>query len=129
MNNFDLKNFLVENKLTSNSKKISLLKEQEEIPFDAFDKLKNYWGEYPGTENLEYDDVLGVEDFVKNNASHFLKTLPTSEDWYGEGGGAENMDFHDMGDGYVLVVDDYLSSGTIHKKDELVRAIPALGKL
>ena len=128
MNNFDLKNFLVENKLTFNSKKISLLKEQEGIKFDIFDDLRDYWGEYPGTEDLPTEDN-GGEIFAEDKDLPLMKRIPTTDDWLGGGGGPENIDFYDLGDGYMLAVDDYLGAGAIYKKDELVRAIPALGKL
>jgi hypothetical protein len=126
MNNFDLKNFLVENKLTFNSKKISLLKEQEGIKFDIFDDLRDYWGEYPGTENLPSEDN-GGEILADKKDLPLIKTIPTSDEWLGGGGGPENISFYDMGDRYILSVDDYLGAGAIYRKDELIRAIPALG--
>jgi len=70
MNDFNLKNFLVENKLTSNSKKISLLIEQKGMKIDD---LEN-----------QYRQVLDKIDFKKvvdRYAPPEIEALPGVDDY------------------------------------------------
>jgi hypothetical protein len=131
MDSFDLKKYLVENKVTANSK---MVKEEFTDPLDLLYSLPDYSEEYLEKHDLE--DYIDSSD-SEGNATYVLDELgiPT-EDVYkviptGDDNGAEEYLYYDLGDGYVLGTDDYTYTGpSIHKKidfDNLIEQHPELG--
>lgn len=113
-NNFNLKKFLVENKLTANSR---ILKE-DIITYD-FDWPEDLWYSIVGDE--EQDENAGYELLRQYPNAVELGLVPTDQEM-----GTENYEFHDIGQGLVLAIDDYTGYGNIYKKDEIVKKLPQL---
>ena len=117
-NNFNLKKFLTENKLTANSK---MLREEERptpefnnlgISYDELNSLEDVTAEYIAANQIDVDiqDEQGGYELVDLlNPKHVAK-FDTGEDM-----GAEYEDVYDLGDGYLLVVEDYAGYGRIVK--------------
>ena len=111
MNNFDLKKFLVENKLTTNSK--ALLKEA--MTMADLDSMKVVTDEYLAEKGIEInpsEDGSGQSVLDMLNPP-LVSTIETDEDE----GGADSYNVYDLGDGHLLVIDDYEGQFGIYRKE------------
>jgi hypothetical protein len=116
MNNFDLKKFLVENKLTTNSK--TLVKEA--MSMNDLDPMKIVTDEYLAQKGIKVnpsENGSGQRVLDMLNPPH-VSTIETDEDE----AGAESYDVYDLGDGHFLVIDDYEGLFAIYRKNGGIKA-------
>ena len=112
MDNFDLKKYLVENKVTTNSR---MMREEGKNSMeldDLLNSIPHYTEEYFRNKQLEdYLDTdeegvaLNILDTLGKEDAPVYKKFPTGEEM-----GAENYLYYNLGDGYVLGTDDYTYS-------------------
>lgn len=112
-NNFNLKKFLVENKLTTNSRII-----KENVIDSDFDWPEDIWDE---VMEFESDEGSGYDALDMNPDARFMGEVPTDQEM-----GTENYKFYDIGGGLVLSIDDYTGYGNIYRKNEIVKLLPQL---
>jgi len=117
MENFNLKKFLTENKLTTASKVLESSYDDEfnklGITYDEFTELENVTDQYLAQKGIDLNmeeegsgqklvDMLNPEQVAKYSTEADM--------------GAEYVDVYELGDGYLLGVEDYTGYGSIVKK-------------
>lgn len=113
MTNFDLKKFLVENKLTTNSKALN----ERAMSMADLDSMKIVTDEYLAEKEIQVkpsEDGSGqkVLDLLK---PRLVSTIEADEDE----AGADSYNVYDLGDGHLLVIDDYEGQFGIYRSKEL----------
>lgn len=109
-NNFDLRKFLNENKLTRASK--TLLKEA--MSMSDLDSMKIVTDEYLAEKGIQVNpsmDGSGQRVLDMLNPP-LVSTIEADEDE----AGAESYNVYDLGDGHLLVIDDYEGQFGIYRK-------------
>jgi hypothetical protein len=126
MDNFDLKKYLVENKVTTNSKMMNEEVDSLEIA-DRLSSLPDFTQEYFAQNGLgEYVDSLDepgvafdILDKLGKDKIPTYKEIPSGQDQ-----GVENYLYYDLGDGYILGTEDYeYAYPKIYKKADLDKLI------
>lgn len=110
MANFDLRNFLTENKLTRASK--TLIKEA--MSMNDLDSMKIVTDEYLAEKGIQVnssEDDSGQKLLDMLNPP-LISTIEANEDE----GGADSYNVYDLGDGHLLVIDDYEGQFGIYRK-------------
>ena len=113
-NNFDLRKFLVENKLTTGSRKAIT----ENTIGPDFDWPEDLWDEVLGIEQEEGSGFDALDSYPN---ARFMGEVPTDQDM-----GTENYKFYDIGEGLVLSIDDYTGYGNVYRKNDIVKVLPQL---
>jgi hypothetical protein len=117
MKNFDLKKFLTENKLTRTSKVLESNYDGEfnelDITYDEFTELENVTDQYLAQKGIDLDME---EEGSGQELADMLNPKQVAKYSTGQDMGAEYVDVYDLGNGYLLGVEDYTGYGTVVKK-------------